>query len=241
MRELRVVGFAQLHNELSSGHLLRWAHHMRDMDDVYVFDQASTDGSRAFYEAHGYKTVLSPTNRFNEELLCKQELLNRVLEDAQPDWIFWIDGDTAPLNFDPRALAEEHHRSDVDGVSVGHYNLWRSVEAYRIDNKYHNMHKRGRVCLWRYSKSLRFKNHVGLHQKQYPQGFRCVKRHDTAALVHYGFSTDHDILNRYYRYRLLGQQGKQLERLVDESTLELRHLHTHAPYVPALRPLREML
>ena len=41
-------------------------------------------------------------------------------------------------------------------------------------------------------------------------------------LVHYGFATEDQIINRYDLYKSLGQEGWELDRLLDESTLKVK-------------------
>jgi len=99
-------------------------------DHIYVFDQASDDGSLDYYKTIENCTVIeSPTNRFSEEVVCKQELLERIQKDhPDADWIFWLDGDTL---MDGRLLKDERVRTllvkmgtqGYDGLRLGHYNL----------------------------------------------------------------------------------------------------------------------
>jgi len=86
----KIVGFSQLHNELELGNLENWFKCMEVCDEIYIFDQASTDGSRELYKKFDNVHVIeSDTNRFEEELICKQELLEKVLiEQPDTEWIF---------------------------------------------------------------------------------------------------------------------------------------------------------
>jgi hypothetical protein len=94
---MKVVGFAQLRNELEKGNLENWFKCMNTMCDfIYIFDQNSIDGSLEYYKQFDNVYVISsPTNRFKEEIICKSELL-KVLKINHPDtdYIFWLDGYT---------------------------------------------------------------------------------------------------------------------------------------------------
>ena len=73
---MKIVGFTQLRNELEKGNLENWFKCMSVCDHIYIFDQNSTDGSKEYYKKFDNVTVIeSDTNRFAEELVCKNELL----------------------------------------------------------------------------------------------------------------------------------------------------------------------
>ena len=49
---MKLIGFAQLYNELQKGNLINWFKCMEICDYIYIFDQNSTDGSREIYSQH---------------------------------------------------------------------------------------------------------------------------------------------------------------------------------------------
>ena len=102
---MKIIAFTQLRNELSNGNLENWFKQMEVCDYIYIFDQNSDDGSKEYYKKFDNCTVIeSPTNRFKEELICKNELLKILLADhPDVDWILWIDGD---LMLDGRLLKD---------------------------------------------------------------------------------------------------------------------------------------
>lgn len=228
---MKIIGFSQLRNELSKGNLENWFKQMSVCDYIYIFDQNSDDGSLEYYKKFPKAVVIeSPTNRFKEELICKNELLIKLLkEHPDVDWILWIDGD---LLLDGRLLADDGYglkqlceagtRHNVDGYLFSHYNLWRSDIYYRIDDQYHSLN--GAWCpLWRNTGNLQFSNTVGLHQRQYPNTLRNL--HQTPyAVVHRGFATDYQIMLKYDLYKANGQHGWELERLLDEYSLTVNKL-----------------
>lgn len=225
----KIVGFSQLHNELELGNLENWFKSMDICDEIYIYDQASTDGSLDYYKKFDNVHVIeSKTNRFEEELLCKQELLEKLLEE-QPDatWIFWMDGDTlldARLN---RTMLEEilfsSEMSNVDGIVLGHYNLWRSDKYHRVDDEYDHFMKAGRIAFWRNNGKLRFSQEAGLHKSQHPQGLALGSR-IPFNLIHKGFADDDQIIKKYENYKSRGQSGWALDRLLNETTLEVREV-----------------
>ena len=233
-----IVGFAQLRNELSNGNLHGWFQDMyRFCDAIYIYDQASNDGSLDYYATQENVSVIrSTTNNFENELLCKRILLQKLLrEKPETDWVFWMDGDT---RLDSRLTREvvtdmlsDAKQNLVDGVSLGHYNLWRSDCYYRLDNDYHNFHKWGRIPFWRNNGRLEFPMEMGPHKSQEPFGLTNVIRSDYS-LIHKGFATDSAILSRYNLYKSMGQKGPMLDRLIDESKLWVKPMPDILPYTP---------
>lgn len=229
----KIIGFTQLRNELSKGNLENWFKQMQVCDYIYIFDQNSDDGSKEFYKKFKNTVVIeSATNRFHEELICKQELLDKVLTDHKDaDWILWLDGD---LLLDGRllknngeelyklcAFAENH---EIDACFFDHYNLWRSDIYYRIDDSYHSLN--GNWCpLWKNNGNLYFNKIVGLHNKQYPDGLKKGLR-TPFSVVHRGFATDYQIMTKYDVYKQNGQNGWALDRLLNENGLEVKLLNS---------------
>ena len=224
----KVVGFSQLHNELELGNLENWFKCLEICDEIYIFDQASTDGSKEFYKKFDNVHVIeSEKNRFEEELVCKQELLEKLLEE-QPDtdWIFWMDGDTL---LDNRLLNRETLEnvlfqlddSRIESAFLGHYNLWRSDTWHRVDDEYDHFMKAGRMAFWKNTGRLQFPQEQGLHKSQHPGGIRNAARLPFN-LIHKGFATDEQILKKYENYKSRGQEGWALDRLLNESTLTVQ-------------------
>ena len=228
---MKIIAFTQLRNELSKGNLENWFKQMEVCDYIYIFDQNSDDGSKEYYKKFDNATVIeSPTNRFKEELICKQELLDLLLKDhPDVDWILWIDGD---LMLDGRLLANGGKKlldlcalgsaNNIDGFMFDHYNLWRSDIHYRIDDQYHSLN--GAWCpLWRNNGKLRFQQAIGLHKLQYPNGIT-KKTASSYCVVHRGFATDYQIMNKYDLYKANGQNGWALERLLNEHSLNVAEI-----------------
>ena len=229
---MKIIAFTQLRNELSKGNLENWFKQMSVCDYIYIYDQNSDDGSLEYYKQFDNCVVIeSPINRFREELICKQELLTKLLKDhPDVDWILWIDGD---LLLDGRLLADNGKElrelcrlgsiHGTDAYLFNHYNLWRSDIFYRVDDQYHSLD--GNWCpLWRNNGQLHFQHTVGLHRKQYPDGLQNFKA-TPYAVIHRGFATDYQIMTKYDVYKANGQNGWALERLLDEHELQVVQLN----------------
>jgi hypothetical protein len=228
---MKIIGFTQLRNELSKGNLENWFKQMSVCDYIYIYDQNSDDGSLEYYKNFTNCTVIeSPTNRFSEELICKSELLEKLLSDhPDVDWILWLDGD---LLLDGRLLADEGKElkelcrlgsiHNIDGYMFNHYNLWRSDIYYRVDDAYHSLD--GNWCpLWRNNGKLNFNKESGLHLRQYPNGIEKVNV-TPYSVIHRGFATDYQIMTKYDVYKANGQNGWKLERLLNEFDLTVLKL-----------------
>jgi hypothetical protein len=226
---MKVIGFAQLRNESERGNLENWFRCMEPCDYIYIWDHASTDNSKEIYEQHPNATVIySDTNRFNEELVCKEILYKKLLEDhPDVDWVLWLDGD---LILDGRLLVDDNLRklckklddADVDLPCFGHYNLWRSDTYYRLDQGYHNLHGHW-FPLWGKAHNKYFVPKTGLHHGQVPEGTTQCAVVDVS-VIHRGFAKDEYIVEKYLNYKGLGQTGWDLDRLIDEKNLTCERL-----------------
>lgn len=227
---MKIVGFSQLHNELEKGNLLNWIKSQEFCDYIYVYDQGSTDGSLEVYKQHSkIKVIESPINDFNNEILCKNQLLIKLLsEQPDTDWIFWMDGDTI---LDGRLLRYPNQIIEVlsnatnggfDSICFGHYNLWRSDTYYRVDDGYDYLHEKV-IPFWKNTGNLRFNVTNGLHTSQHPPMSSTCKCE--FSLIHRGFATDFQIMKKYDVYKSFGQTGYSLERLLNETTLVVEKLH----------------
>jgi len=230
---MKIIGFSQLYNEHRNKNLTYWFNCMDTVcDKVYIYDQNSTDHSKDFYKRKNAVVIESEINDFSNELICKQKLLDKLLaENPDTDWILWLDGDTL---LDNRLLNKEvlHDLckkagdNSIDAISLGHLNLWRSDIHYRLDSNYDYFDKVGRCPLWRNNGRLKFAVEPGLHKHQEPYlGFNNIARVD-AKLIHRGFATDQQIIDRYKNYKARGQTGNDLSRLIDETTLAVATVPT---------------
>lgn len=221
-----IIGFSQLRNELAKGNLENWFRSMHSICDwIYIFDQASDDGSLSYYKKQPNVTVIvSDKNRFNTELECKHILLQEIYKRTKGkfDWIFWMDGDTIlSKTFDKKYL----NNIETDGVALGHLNLWRSDTWYRLDNAYNSLNEEGVICFWKNNKRLEFNVSNGLHKVQYPRSIKTVTKLLDHKLIHRGFCTDPQIIYRYNTYANAGQSGWRLDRLINEKSLTVAQIN----------------
>jgi len=242
---LKIVAFAQLHNELKKQNLLNWFMCVSSFCDyIYIYDQNSNDESRFLYEKFNAKVIYSESNNFSNEILCKQQLLDLIkFEIPDFDWIFWMDGDTIL----EKKLVEKNGELlkqickkfiNYDGISFGHLNLWRSDKYYRVDDQYDWLDKNGVVALWKNNGKLTFEPVLNkLHLTQYPNGVEKIVKVDFK-LIHRGFATDSQIIERYKIYKERGQSGWALDRLIKEKKIKVLKLGPE--YLPEFMPCSEI-
>lgn len=214
-----IAGFAQMYNESSKGNLKRFLESVtKIVDHVFIYDDGSTDDSVDVAAAYDKVSVfIGGNNAFDKEIEHKQFLLKHVL-DCNPTHILWLDIDEV---FEKRAedgaIKELAEQMTCDAYTFRQINLWRCEKYFRLDNQYGDgLFTR----LWRNNGKLHYNVKGGLHQRQYPDGINSVKDSDLLVL-HYGFSNDHNIIDKYYTYKSHGQDGWALQRLIDENGLVL--------------------
>lgn len=229
-KPIKIIGFTQLRNELSKGNLVNWLRQMFEICQyVYIYDQDSDDGSKEVYKNHPNLVVIeSINNDFKQEIKCKKILLERLLNDhPDTEFILWLDGDsllesafTENNNELLYSLCQKAKNENIDAFILKHYNLWRSDIHYRLDNQYNSLNDSGVVSIWRNNGMLKFENTNGLHQRQYPNGISKTLKLPFG-IIHRGFATDYQIITKYNVYKENGQNGWALDRLLDESTLQV--------------------
>jgi glycosyltransferase involved in cell wall biosynthesis len=220
-KKLKLVGFLQVYNEAKSGNLRRCLTHLKEIcDDIVIYDDGSTDDSVLVAREFTSHVITSKTNEFRREIFHKQQMLDLALS-LKPDWVVWLDADEV---FDRtgelggiRALCQYGMEHDIDGFSMLEYNLWKSNTHYRVDELWF---KNWQARLWRNNGELKYDEKEGLHNTMYPAGMANIYRSDTK-VVHYGFSSEQMVNQKYNLYKSHGQTGRWLERIADETGIEL--------------------
>lgn len=210
-------------------------------DIICVYDDASTDGSADIAESYEkVRLIRGETNAFDRETFHKQKLLEYTMS-FNPDWIFWMDADEViEKRGEDGALREICENSDRDAHDFRQVNFWRSERYYRVDGQYNS----GIFCrLWRATSKLHYNAGIGLHRKLYPEGIHTIKT-ENLRILHYGFGSTDNIIDKYRTYKAHGQTGWALNRLIDESGLRLAHtdvrwLGGRMPQGPTLDELQE--
>lgn len=217
---MRLIAMVQVYNEVKSGNLARCLDSLYQYcDAIQIYDDGSTDNPWSLYADYECDVIEGKKNDFQNELAHKQLQLDRCKE-LGADWIWRIDadeiiewtGETGGI----RALCEsETHNS----YAFHMVNLWRDEAFYRIDNSFNDVVFNR---LWKVPpEGLKFKVQKGLHLTNYPIGVTKNEGFADLEVLHYGFSSDQAIVDKYNMYRAHGQTGWALERLIDETSLKV--------------------
>ena len=218
---LKLVGFIKSFNDGENGNLERCLKHLSLFcDDIVVCDDSSEDNSLEIARKYTDKIIIMP-NDFKNELLHKQKLLDLALS-LHPDWIIWLDTDET---FDRigefggiRSLCKYGNDQGIDSFSMLYHNLWKSRDNFRVDERWLT---NWQPKLWKNTGRLKFDVKKGLHLQQYPLGLSNIKRTDVK-VIHYGFSTEDFVKKKYNTYKSLGQSGRYLERIIDETNIKFK-------------------
>lgn len=218
---MRIVGLLQVRNELETGHLQRFiALNFPILDQVYVFDDSSTDGSADALEGAGAKVIRGEVRSFGRELLSKNAMLREIeLSEPEGTWILRLDADE--VCYASRAelhdLCEAAEADGFDSIVLGHLNLWKSEDSARVDDNFDAFRP---VRLWKSKPSVRFPHSTGLHVTSDPDGLKSSMFCNDFPIFHYGFATEDLVQEKVANYWNFGQRGYPLNRLlVDQNKI----------------------
>lgn len=218
-----ICGFLKIYNEGSpekggTGNLRRCLENLTKIcgkGNIAICDDSSTDDSVEIAKEYT-EHIISMPNIFQDELLHKQKLLEYVLENINPKWVLWCDGDEI---FEQRAvegipkLCEFGDEFGIDCFNFHEINLWSSKCWFRTDNAFNG---KWDIRLWKNNGKLKFPDRTGLHTPQHPEGL-AKAQNVNLQVIHFGFSDVGQIARKYATYQKLGQSGWALERLRPDS------------------------
>ena len=225
---MRIVGFLQVRNEVTTGHLDRFLKiNMELLDALYVIDDGSDDGTVEALEAAGAVVIRNSQSNFMNEISNKRMLLERLKESENPGTgILWLDADEVLFTSreELHSLTSSAFVQGFDSVSLNHLNLWRSESFHRLDDNYASLKP---TRLWKLKPELEFPEKSGLHSQTHPNGLISTFHSDNFPVVHFGFASLELIAAKYAHYFKHWQSGYALERLLSESSLELESLEAY--------------
>lgn len=220
---MKLIAMIQVYNEVTNGNLARCLESVSQYcDAIQVYDDGSTDDPDDLYTLYDCDVIWANENLndFKNELAHKQYQLDRC-KYMEADWIWRIDADEVIEQVGEqggvRALCEFN---DKDSWAFHMVNLWRNPAYHRIDNSFNDVVFNR---LWRVpDEGLHFKIMEGLHQTNYPIGATDNEGFTDLEVLHYGFASDEAIIQKYNMYKSHGQTGPALNRLIDESSLQVK-------------------
>ena len=242
---MKIIGFCQIRNELQNGNLHNLLKGMEFCEKIYIFDQASDDGSQAVYAQHDNVIVIQTgVNHFVEDgprrLAAPKEFIERnhpctagILKDnPDADWLCWLDGDSV---LEGRLLAnnaQELKRQLLQCQNLGYkamslhsLSMWRSNRHCRVDNEYNDYRP---VCFWKSGEGLNFPDTprvVGGQLLPWEVQDGHTFKNWNYYVLRYGHSTDEKIIRKYDEYKAAGQEGWLLDRILDERGMQIAKLY----------------
>jgi hypothetical protein len=223
--EMIVTILLQTYNELESGHLERFVKWNKVLaDNLVALDDQSTDNTKSYLLAEFDLVLQTKVRSFNSELYNKQLLLDAAKSRfPETDWFLWLDADELLLlsRSELNLLITEAEANGYDSISLPLVNLWKSEHYYRVDSKFDDLVN---IRLWKNTDKLYYNPTPGLHQPLHPLGLISTLKEDRFKVLHFGFASFDLIVKKFATYSSLGQRGDGLWRLVDESTLEVKHI-----------------
>ena len=227
-----ITGILQVRNEVVSGHLARFLEwNLPILDHLVAYDDCSTDQSISMLENSGAVVIRGDFRSFQSELNIKNSLLSRALSDfPETEWFLWLDADELLLESREKleSILNESKLLGFDGIQFPLVNLWRSELRFRTDSGFNDL---SNVRFWRNNQQLKFKLEPGLHHLMHPAGMKRIRQYDALRILHFGFSSDLNILNKFQTYQQAGQRGRNLWRLADESNLVLDDISNYSKYL----------
>lgn len=235
---MNLCAILQTYQELENGNLPRYMQNIsRYCDSICIYDDGSTDGTRDYIfdvwdawtkgkpvegipidaKLQEIYYIYGQVNDFKNELAHKQAQLERC-KTRGVDWVLRIDADET---LDERLVPKIHDmclNTPSNSFAFHTINLWRSPNYYRVDNGYNDVVFNR---LWKLTPGLHFNIQPGLHLTNYPVGATDNEIFAPGEIIHWGFSSNKSIIEKYLMYKKHGQAGWALNRLIDESTLKI--------------------
>ena len=197
---------------------------LSNFDNYIAYDDASSDSTPEILESFGFHVIRNEFSQFKSELLIRSKLVNAAQARwPETDWFVILDSDELLLSSrsELESLLSDAEKLNCEGISFPLVNLWKSRISYRTDEYFNKVRK---VHAWRNKPQLFFSKNYGLHRELHPTNLRNILEQNRISIVHLGFSSINLISKKFVSYKILGQKGRMLWRLVDERNLELSEL-----------------
>ena len=187
-------------------------------DEIVVSDDNSIDDSVSIAKEFTNHVITHEKNQWLDFLERKQELLQYAIS-LGTEWVVWLDADEVfDRDGEEGGIRNLCNSEKIDAYSFLEYNLYKSLEKYRVDELWL---KNWQPRLWKNTGRLKLDVKKGLHNVQHPpklgnlmqSGIKCI---------HFGFSTQEKIDEKYNDYKIRGgMSGPMLERIRNEDGLIL--------------------
>ena len=214
-------------NEADSGHIqtfLKWNSPL--FDNVLVYDDASSDNTIKFLKQAGVEVIENEISMFRNELLIRERLLAEAkVRFPSSGWFMILDLDEV-LTCSRQELIkiiDKAEERNCTGIRFRLVNLWKSEVYFRTDEYYNKVAK---VHLWKNQPEMYFSSETGLHRELHPFSIKAIYVQESLRILHLGFSTKEKIVQKFLTYKRLGQEGRNLWRLIDERYMATESLQS---------------
>jgi glycosyltransferase involved in cell wall biosynthesis len=203
---LKIVGMAQIYNEVKSGDLKRCLDHYSKLcDEIVILDDASDDGSYELEQEYTGHIIRNEKNAWDKNLETQNKalLLGKTLE-LSPDWIISFDADEIyEKKLENRKFLENMLRwatvKEINSLSFNWFHLWLSENWYRTDK---NLSIVSPPRMWRNIGNLEIDITPGLHQRLHP-----IEMENpyflNITIVHYNSSSVEKLVDKIVNYMRL--------------------------------------
>jgi glycosyltransferase involved in cell wall biosynthesis len=223
---MNIVGMAQVHNEVETGHLDRcMKHYSRVCDELVVLDDASTDGSLDMIRQYTKNVIVNENNNWDRGLETKNKaiLLENTLQ-LNPDWIVSFDADEV---FDRRLLDRRFLENmlkwadtkNVLSLCFNWNHLWLSECWYRVDSRLSTVSP---PRIWKNTGNMVIEITPGLHRRLWPRQMDNPVRINLA-LIHYSSSSEEKLFRKISNYLRLDPTGNYRAVLEGVELAEVNH------------------
>jgi glycosyltransferase involved in cell wall biosynthesis len=203
---MKIVGMAQIYNEVKSGHLKRCLDHYSKLcDEIVILDDASDDGSYEMEQEYTSHIIRNEKNAWDKNLETenKARLLEKTLE-LDPDWIISFDADEIyEKRMENRKFLENMLKwgqsRDINSFCFNWYHLWLSEAWYRVDR---NLSVVSPPRIWRNVGDLKIDITPGLHQRLHPVQME-NPHYLNITIVHYSSSSKDKLIKKILNYMRL--------------------------------------
>ncbi len=172
-------------------------------EHVFVFDDHSTDGTELLAGRLPRTTVMKSTFEGVDEARDKNELLKRVVQTSDPEWILHIDGDEVLEAGRGVTDIRDAMKQDYDAYSLQVLYLWDRPDQIRTDGIYSSFFRpslfRARGSINRF-KQTKYGNGANFHCSNVPADRLDEYAKCRARLKHYGYMEREQRIKKYRWY-----------------------------------------
>jgi hypothetical protein len=209
-------------------------------DTIFVLDDLSEDATldiaKGFPKVENCSPPSGYTEAWGDETKYRKWLYDYAVRNTETGGVvFWLDADMVPLK-DPREFFEID-LFDTFGFTL--YDLWETEPCFYRTDSFWKGHTNHRIWAIRITEGLESDSEWsgrGIHCGHLPSNYRptsiCYIPEDFS-LLHYGYATPADRMDRDARYKSVSHILSDFERAHAQSILDPQPVLEALPFEPA--------